>query len=48
MANLAILGHPTRGSEVIALLKMLGGKEEDIYIKELKQVGVTLSMKKGL
>ena len=26
MATLAIQGHKTRGSEVIALLKMLGGK----------------------
>ena len=26
MSTLAIKGHPTRGSEVIALLKMLGGK----------------------
>lgn len=26
MATLAIKGHPTRGSEVIALLEMLGGK----------------------
>ena len=26
MANLAIKGHKTRGSEVIALLEMLGGK----------------------
>lgn len=26
MANLAIQGHTTRGSEVIALLEMLGGK----------------------
>ena len=25
MATLAIVGHPTRGSEVIALLEMLGG-----------------------
>lgn len=26
MANLAILGHPTRGREVVELLEMLGGK----------------------
>ena len=25
MANLGILGHATRGNEVIALLEMLGG-----------------------
>lgn len=28
MANLAIKGHATRGREVIALLKMLGGKND--------------------
>lgn len=28
MAQLAILGHATRGNEVIELLKMLGGKDE--------------------
>lgn len=31
MVNLAIKGHSTRGSEVIALLNMLGGKEKDMY-----------------
>lgn len=29
MSNIAILGHPTRGKEVIQLLEMLGGKNED-------------------
>ena len=28
MSNLAILGHASRGNEVIALLKILGGKDE--------------------
>ncbi len=29
MANLAIKGHPTRGKEVIEILKMLGGKNDN-------------------
>ena len=29
MAQLAILGHPTRGNEVIKILEMLGGKNEN-------------------
>ena len=29
MAKLAIIGHKTRGKEVIEILKMLGGKNED-------------------
>ena len=32
MSNLAIKGHPTRGKEVIEILKMLGGK---VYIEEI-------------
>lgn len=28
MAQLAIKGHPTRGKEVIEILKMLGGRKE--------------------
>lgn len=31
MKNLAILGHPTRGIEVIEILQMLGGKCEEVY-----------------
>lgn len=32
MANLAILGHPTRGREVVELLEMLGGKNVHDYV----------------
>ena len=31
MAKLAIKGHPTRGDEVIEILKMLGGKNIHNY-----------------
>ena len=32
MAQLAIKGHATRGKEVIELLEMLGGKNEEDYV----------------
>ena len=32
MAELAIKGHKERGKEVIALLEMLGGKNESLII----------------
>lgn len=32
MATLSIKGHPTRGKEVIELLEMFGGKNEDQYM----------------
>ena len=32
MAELAILGHPTRGNEVVELLEMLGGKNIHDYV----------------
>jgi hypothetical protein len=34
MANLAIRGHETRGKEVIEILKMLGGKDDNYYCGE--------------
>lgn len=35
MTNLAIKGHPTRGSEVIFILKMLGGEVKKSYVAPL-------------
>ena len=47
MAQLAIQGHLTRGSEIIALLEMLVEKMKLRFV-ELGKVLFTLSMKKVL
>lgn len=47
MAKLAIKGHSTRGSEVIALLEMMGGKNNDcsgeniyaVYVVKCRSLG---------
>lgn len=48
MARLAIQGHATRGNEVIALLKMLGGVNSANYSGKESDRGYYIEIDRGI